>query len=93
MAKPRNARRVVTDATCLLSLGNLHHIASVKNISFNGALVHFSTKPPSLDVGDKCNFFIIGEFIREYSCNVVRVETQKIALMFNGMHKVTAAEY
>lgn len=65
---------------CILRLGNLHHLATVKNISFGGVLVNLYFTPPDLHTGDNCNISMNGKFLREYSCEVVRVETPDIAL-------------
>ena len=93
MAELRNDRRVDCDETCMLHLGDLNHVATVKNISFGGALVHFHSSPPSLQIGDNCNISMIGEFHCEYSCEVVRAEAPNIALTFIGMHKYKAVEH
>jgi hypothetical protein len=65
----------------------------VKNISFGGALVHFNSSPPDLHIGDKLNICMNGEFLREYSCEVVRTETPNVALMFTGMQRFIAVEH
>jgi hypothetical protein len=93
MAEHRHDKRVDCDQTCILRLGELHHVATVKNISFGGALLYFYPSPPCLQAGDNCNISMIGEFLCEYSCEVVRVEAPDIALTFIGMHKFKAVEH
>ena len=93
MAEHRHDNRVDCDETCILRLGDLHHVATVKNISFGGALVYLYSSPPSLQIGDNCSICMIGEFLCEYSCEVVRAETPNIALTFIGMHKFKAVEH
>ena len=93
MAEHRHDNRVDCDESCILRLGDLHHIATVKNISFGGALVHFDSSTPRFHIGDICNISMIKEFICEYSCEVVRAETPNIALTFIGMHKFKAVEH
>lgn len=92
MAEHRHDKRVDCDETCIVRLGDLHHVATVKNISFGGALVHFYSSPPRLTIGDNCNISMIGEFLCEYSCEVVRAETPNIALTFIGMNKFKPVE-
>jgi len=93
MAEHRHEIRVDCDETCVVRLGGLDHVATVKNISFGGALVNFYYSPPSLHIGDKCSISMKGEFLSEYSCEVVRADTPTIALMFTGNHKFKAAEH
>jgi len=93
MAEHRHDKRVDCDETCLLRRSDLHHVGTVKNISFGGALVHFHSSPPCLQIGDNCDISMIGEFLCEYSCEVVRAENPNIALMFIGMHKFKAVEH
>jgi hypothetical protein len=93
MAEHRHDMRVNCEEECILHLEDLHHFAKVKNISFGGALVHFDSMQPTLRIGDKCNISMNGEFLREYSCEVVRAETPDVALTFIGMHKFKAVEH
>ena len=96
MAEHRHDKRIECDDTCILLLGDLHHVAKIKNISFGGALVHFNPSPPILQIGDICNISIIskiGAFSFKYSCEVVRTETPNIALTFISMHKLNAVEH
>jgi hypothetical protein len=87
MAEHRYDKRVDCDQTCILRLGDLHHVATVENFSLGGALVHFHSSPPSLHVGDNCIISMDAGSLLEYSCEVIRVETTKIALMFADTHK------
>lgn len=93
MAEHRRDKRVDCDETCVLRMGDFHHVAAVRNISFGGALVYFYSSPPRLQPGDNCNICMIGEFLCEYSCEVVRAEAPYIALTFIGMHKFKAVEH
>ena len=93
MAEHRHDKRIDCDETFILRLGDLHHIATIKNISFSGALVHFDSSPPNLHIGDKCNISMNGVFLREYSCEVVRAKTPNIALSFTGMRKFEVVEH
>ena len=90
MAEHRHRIRINCDETCLLILGDLHHVVKIINISFGGALVHFYSSPPTLHIGDTCSISMSGEIIREYSCEVVRAETPNFALMFTSMRKFKA---
>lgn len=93
MAEHRHDIRVDCGETCIVRLGDLHHVATVKNISFGGALVHFNSSPPRLRNGDICNISMDGEFLREYSCEVIRTETPDIGLIFTGMRKFKVVEH
>lgn len=85
MAEHRHEKRVECDETCVLSRGDSHQVATVKNISFGGALVHFYSLPPNLHIGENCSISVNEEFLCEYSCEVVRAEAPNFALMFTGM--------
>jgi len=85
--------RIDYDWQCNLHLSDTFYLAKVKNISFGGALVYFYSSPPRLQSGDNCNICMIGEFLCEYSCEVVRAEAPYIALTFIGMHKFKAVEH
>ena len=93
MVEYRHAKRIDCNETCVLRMGDVNHVATVKNISFGGALVHFDSPTPRLHIGDICNISMIKEFICEYSCEVVRDETPRIGLMFIGMHKFKAVDH
>ncbi|MDD2581229.1 MAG: PilZ domain-containing protein [Desulfuromonadaceae bacterium] len=90
MAEHRHDIRVDCEDKCILHMGDLHYIATVKNISFGGALVNLYSPQPGLHTGDKCDISMDGKFIREYSCEVVREEAPNVALTFTGMHKLKA---
>ena len=96
MAEHRHDKRIECDDTCILLLGDLHHVAKIKNISFGGALVHFHSSSPSLQIGEICNISIVGKngaFPFKYSCEVVRSEAPDIALTFISMHKLKVFEH
>jgi hypothetical protein len=93
MAEHGHVKRIYCDETCVLRLGDIHQITTVKNISFGGALVHFDSSPPKLHIGDKCNISMNGVFLREYSCVVVRAGTPNIAVSFTGMRKFEVVEH
>jgi hypothetical protein len=76
-------KRVYSEEKCLLQVRNEYYPATVKNISFGGALVH-SYNPIGLNVGDSCNVSMNGDSLREYPCKVARVETPNIALEFTS---------
>ena len=93
MEEYRHDIRVDCEERCILHRGVLHHFATVKNISFGGALVNSKLKPLGLHTGDYCIISVDGEFFDEYFCEVLRVETPDIALKFTGIHKVKAVEH
>ena len=86
MEAHRQDIRVDCDETCLLHMGDLHLEAKVENFSLGGALVHFNGSPPALHIGDNCKIRMEAGSLREYSCEVIRVETTKIALKFADTH-------
>ena len=91
MVEHRSDIRADCEDKCVLHQGVLHHLATVKNISFGGALVHFNTMQPTLHIGENCDITVNGEYLREYSCEVVRIEAPDIALKFTGMRKLKVA--
>jgi hypothetical protein len=86
MAEHRLHTRLDCDDHCQLKLRDTFYPATVKNISLGGALVHFYDNLPGVNVGDNCNVSLGGELTCEYSCEVLRVETSKVALSIMGMH-------
>jgi hypothetical protein len=90
MPENRHHNRVDYEKNCQLRLGNWYYLARVKNISLDGALVDFYAPPPDLHVGDYCevSMSMDGDYLGEYSCEIVRVETSHIALKFTGMNKL-----
>jgi PilZ domain len=93
MAEHRHDKRIDTNETCILRLRDIHYVATVTNISFGGALLHFFSPPLNLHVGDNCNISIHDEFLGEYACEVVRYEAPYVALSFTGMTKLRYVEH
>jgi hypothetical protein len=93
MTEHRHHNRFDIEDDCKLQLNYLYYSGTVKNISFGGALVHLYDPLPELHVGDICDISMDGEFLREYSCEVVRVKTPDIGLMFTGMAKLKAVTH
>lgn len=87
MEEHRHNIRVDCAEKCVLHFSDWPCLATVKNISFGGALVHSSIH--TLKVGDDCRVTMDGGSLREYSCKVVRVKSADIALMFTGMQRMT----
>lgn len=71
---------------CHLRLGDLYYLATVRNISLGGALLHFYTPPARFQVGDNCQLSLDGGDLCDYDCEVVRVETSDVAMKFIGMN-------
>jgi hypothetical protein len=86
MEAHRHDIRVDCDEACMLQMGDLHLEAKVENFSLGGALVHFNSLPPALHIGDNCKITMGGGSLREYFCEVIRVETTKVALKFADTH-------
>ena len=84
MKEQRRNIRVACAEKCVLHQPNWSYLTSVKNISFGGALVHSPTH--DLHVGDYCKVTMDGNAIREYSCKIVRVNADNVALTFTDMH-------
>ena len=82
MKEHRLSKRYNSDKVCLLELGNEFYPAKLKNISFGGALVFTPNMQHGLSIADKCTICMNGEFSREYSCKVIRVESCQVALEF-----------
>ncbi len=92
MPEHRNNSRMDYEKNCQLRLGNWYYLARLKNISFDGALVNFYAPPPDLHIGDYCEVSINmdGDYLGEYSCEIVRVDDANIALKFTGINKLKA---
>lgn len=90
MAEHKRRMRVDCEEQCRLLLRDSSYLATVKNISFGGALIHFYESLPDLHVGDRCKVRMNGESIREYSCEVVRIGTSDVAVMFSGVERLFA---
>lgn len=86
MKEHRLSTRFNSEKICLLELGNEFYPATIKNISFGGALVRTPNMQHGLRVADKCNISMNGEFLREYPCKVIRVEPSYVALEFINWH-------
>ena len=84
MKEQRRNIRIACAEKCVLHLRNWLYLASVKNISFGGALVQSPIH--DLHVGDYCKVTMDGTTIREYSCKIVRVDAVDVALTFTDMH-------
>jgi PilZ domain len=69
VAERRHDIRVDCKVTCILRLGDLHHVATVKNFSLGGALVHFHSSPPTLHNGDNCIISMDGGSLLKYSAD------------------------
>lgn len=93
MSENKRRIRVDCDDRCQLLLNDSSCLATVKNISFGGALIHFYNQLPDLHVGDNCKVRMNGEPSNEYSCEVVRVENYNIAVIFNDMERSYTARH
>lgn len=85
--------RLDCEDRCHLHLGDSYYPAMVKNISLAGALVHFYDPMPGIQVGDNCKVRLGGDLTCEYNCEVVRVETSKLALSLIDMRLLDAVEH
>lgn len=85
MVEHRHNIRVNCADKCVLHMRNWLYMATVKNISFGGALVHSPVH--DIRVGEKCSITINGTTLREYFCKVVRIKSSDIGLMFTGMQR------
>lgn len=90
MEELRHDIRVDCEEKCVMHLGGLHYFATFRNISSSGAVVHFNTSQPGLHIGDNCIISVDGGPIREYSCEVVRVENPDIVVRFIDTETITA---
>lgn len=82
----RQHKRINSKRLSHLQLRGSSYVATVKNISASGALVHFYDMLPGVLVGDTCKLGLKGgPFLKEYDCKVVRVEPSDIALRFIGI--------
>ena len=86
MPEHRLHGRVDCVVKCNLHRGCLYYPAMVKNISPGGVLVTFYVTHPNLRVGDNCEVYIGGENLRQYSCEIVRVQSLDVALKFIDTH-------
>jgi|GEM_PF-1286470 len=85
MAERRHNMRIEDGEPCHLRLGDLHYLATVRNISLSGALLHFYSPPTRFQVGDNCQISLNGEGTYNCNCEVVRVETSNVAMKFIGI--------
>ena len=83
----RRRMRVDCKDKCYLRLRDSIFLATVKDISMDGALLHFYDPLPGVHVGDDCNVGLDGENIYEYACKVARVDTSDVGLKFTGISK------
>jgi len=86
-------KRFASEKVCILELNNEFCPATVKNISFSGALVHNYKLLTKLAIGDTCIVSINGEFQCEYPSKVARIDSSNIALEFIGRHKMHVVNY
>ena len=85
MAEYRHHIRVDCEKRCILQMRDLYYLVTVKNFSLGGALVNFYFPVQDLHVGDNCSISVGEGSFRKYFCEVVRVDTPKIALKFIDM--------
>jgi len=85
MAERRHDMRVDDGESCHLRLGDLHYLATVKNISSSGVLLHFYAPPMRFQAGDNCQVSLDGGNSYNGDCEVVRVETSNVAMKFIGI--------
>ncbi|WP_223921670.1 PilZ domain-containing protein [Geobacter sp. AOG2] len=93
MEEQRRHIRLVDDERCHLRLGDLYYLATIKNISLSGALLHFYTPPERFQIGDNCQISLDGGNLYNYNCEVVRVETSNVAMKFIGIHSLKEVEH
>jgi len=86
-------KRFDSEKICILELNNEFFPATVRNISFSGALVHSYNLLTKLIPGDSCIVSMNGEFQCEYPCKVARIDHSNIALEFIGRHKMHVVDY
>ena len=82
MAEKRHDIRADFEEKGILYVRDSNYLVTVNNFSLGGALVRFPTSMPALNIGDRCKLKMDGGFLQEYTCEVIRVETTKIALKF-----------
>lgn len=75
------------EVKCTFYFGDSNYLTTVNNFTLGGAPVHFHSSPPALHIGDRCKIRMNGGALHEYSCEVIRVETPTIALMFADTHE------
>jgi len=86
-------KRYEAEKACLLERDNDYLPATIRNISFGGALLHNYKLLKNLHVGDTCTVNINGELPYEYPCKIIRVNTADIALEFTDRHNISAVGY
>jgi hypothetical protein len=62
MKEHRLSKRVNSEKVCLLELGNEFYPATLKNISFGGALVRTPNMQHGLRIADRCTICMNGSF-------------------------------
>ena len=82
MAEKRHDIRADFEEKGILYIRDSIYLVTVNNFSLGGALVRFPTATPALHIGDRCKLKMDGGSLQEYTCEVIRVETTKIALKF-----------
>ena len=86
MAEKRHDIRADFEEKGILYVRDSNYLVTVNNFSLGGALVRFPTATPALHIGDRCKLKMDGGSLQEYTCEVIRVETTKIALKFADTH-------
>jgi hypothetical protein len=86
MEERRSDIRANFEEECTLHNGDSNYLAEVNNFSLGGALVQFQSAPPALHIGDRCKIRMGVGSLLEYSCEVIRLETNAIAVKFAEMH-------
>ena len=81
-------KRFNSAENCLLAVRDEYYPATVRNISFGGALVHPYKPLTLLRVGDDCSVCMDNEYLSEYPCKVSRLEAAAVALEFTGRHSL-----
>lgn len=87
MGGTRLFTRLTSEDRCQLIWEASLYTATVKNISMQGALVHFESSLPLIQVGDTCGMYLCSDAKQcpcEIPCEVVRIEASALAVRFTG---------